>query len=887
MNNLARISRLLGLIACLIILVPGAYSIGVGFSAGNGGESVGLWSSYDVGTDVAVREVSKASFEKLAIENARSISGNGDINALQSYSGSSGYAGSATLYSQDVSGSFQGSALLTPEYLSARQDLSLSGGLVDTSMSLAYEGDSADLGVAIYSGSIDSSQSIETGSVNNEILANIEAQLILYRELINILSNQVNTFTTINTPTGSPVVLNAAANSYTGSNLAYRTSGGNINVDDSQKIKGPDGSEVNINTKVINAMECTRSPFSAHIGYKGNRESFTAIDADYIYASASAGKDWTPSGEYASGGSKVEVTVNHGSLEGYSNKAYFDGSNYVASQEATSASGRSYSPYSTTVSFNQEASNPEGESVRSSFDATGNSKVTGYFGEVKSGHYSASSIQRAGYAKGTWVISYHEGINNNRDLVSGTFWNQGGSQEAEVVGYLDNVAAMRSNVDLSQRIDKTSGDIISVGKRAINNYDKENNKIDAEALASTYITYNAALEGYRSTAKAQNGISASAYQNVKSASGDRVILSGNAYKTNEDPDYSSPYFRYSDGMAGSITEVYGGRVRGYSNSVSVEKGGFFSWPGEYRVSSSQKVNYAEGGSIAVGTQSHENKQSYYVESRPYEGTIVGVEHANILTTVADGSIFLYSDSSEAKYPSALNIYSQTLLPLPVSGATASADLNAVGTSIEVKTNADGNSFSENVKLAATIGVKDESNRDPVITEKEKWSGLALMAIESQGAILEWGHVGVGFWNNDGTWTIGSVEGPIPWAMIPAVGWSGWKKHDLTWQEVGEGFDPKYDRIKIIKISDDHTTHPSEARKVIDGFPYHGWWPFGHTCLDAAIDVLKAYGLKSGDLPFHSAIHNVFPNNYYADIKSNPGSTYVEEYLRDYTWNTYT
>ncbi|MDD5768557.1 MAG: hypothetical protein PHW55_08240 [Methanothrix sp.] len=129
---------MLGLVACLI-LVPGAYSIEVGFSAGNGGESVSLKTSYAVGTDVSVREESTASFDQPAIENTRSVSGAGDINAVQTYSGSGGYAGRATLYSQDVSGSLQGSALLAPEYLSAKQDISLSGSLVDTGMSLAYE----------------------------------------------------------------------------------------------------------------------------------------------------------------------------------------------------------------------------------------------------------------------------------------------------------------------------------------------------------------------------------------------------------------------------------------------------------------------------------------------------------------------------------------------------------------------------------------------------------------------------------------------------------------------------------------------------------------------------------------------------------------------------
>ncbi len=848
------------MVACLI-LVPGAYSIEVGFSAENGGESVSLKTSYAVDTDVSVSEESTASFDQLAIRNTRSVSGTGDINANQAYSGSGGYTGSATLSSQGVCGSLRGSAYLAPEYLSANQDVSLSGSFVDTGMSLAYEGDSADIGVAILSGSINSGQRIETGSVNNEILANIEAQVILYRELVNILGNEVNTLTTINTPTSSPVVLNAVADSHTGSNLAYRASGGNINVDDSQKIRGPDGIEVNLNTQVINAESCTRSPVSAHVSYSGNREAFTAINADYIYASASVGKDWTPAG-YTSGGSEVEVTVNHGSLEGYSNQAYLDGTSFIASQSAKSASGNSYSPYSTTVSFSQGASNAGGELVTSIYDVTGNSKVEGYSSDVTSGnlHFFSRNIgvfsnQRADSASGTWVISSQEGMNNEHDLVRGSFWNQGGSNGASVSGYSDHVGASKSNVDLSQNIDKTSGVIIFAGSRAINNYNKDENKDDAEALVSTNIYYNAELEGYKSTAEAHNGISATASQNIYSASGDRVILSGDAYKTNENPDNSGPYYRYNDGMASSSTEVYDGLVRGYSNSVRVEKGGFFSWPGEYRVSSSQKVDYAEGDSISVGAQSYESKQSYYEETQPYEGVIVGREHASIWTTVTDGNIFLYSDSSEAKYPSALNIYSQTLPPLPMSEAKASVDVNAVGTSIEVKTNADGGSFSENGKLSASIGVKDESNQNPIITKKEEWKGLAFMAIQSNAlkvGPLNPGHAGMGVWNEDGTWTIGSLQGGPRWnpallfgaSILPGYDNNGWYATDLTWLEVVEllsyskienfkviGTTPgvctntrpgdSYDKIKMIRISGD--PNPIEAEIVMADFENRGFW----------------------------------------------------------------
>jgi hypothetical protein len=156
----------LGSLACLI-LVPGAYSIEVGFSAGKGGESIGLLSSYDVDTGVSVSEESTASFDHLEIENTRSVSGKGNINAVQSYSGSGGYTGRATLSAQGASGILQGNALITPQCVAVDQDLSFTGDSIDIGMSIANKGDSANLGVAILSGMIDSELTTGTASVYN------------------------------------------------------------------------------------------------------------------------------------------------------------------------------------------------------------------------------------------------------------------------------------------------------------------------------------------------------------------------------------------------------------------------------------------------------------------------------------------------------------------------------------------------------------------------------------------------------------------------------------------------------------------------------------------------------------------------------------------------
>ena len=163
----------MALLAC-VFLVPGAYCIEIGFSAENGGESTDLSSSYDVDTGVSVSEESTASFDQPAIENTRSVSGTGDINAVQTYPGSGGYAGSATLSARDVSGTLQSNAILTPTS-SANQITSLSGDSADVSLSLNHQGDSLYMGSGMGSGSINTNQNVRTGSIifaMNETFAN-------------------------------------------------------------------------------------------------------------------------------------------------------------------------------------------------------------------------------------------------------------------------------------------------------------------------------------------------------------------------------------------------------------------------------------------------------------------------------------------------------------------------------------------------------------------------------------------------------------------------------------------------------------------------------------------------------------------------------------------
>jgi hypothetical protein len=160
---LSRRSWLAALLAC-VFLVPGAYCIEVVLSAEYGEDYASIESGYDVGTGVSVSEESSASFDQPAIENVRSVSGTGDVNAFQSYSGSSGYFGQSDLYAYGVSGTFEGSTSLTPSSMSAGQSGSFAGDSTDAGMSLTSKGNSVAVSSGMTSGAIVTSQNIWTGS---------------------------------------------------------------------------------------------------------------------------------------------------------------------------------------------------------------------------------------------------------------------------------------------------------------------------------------------------------------------------------------------------------------------------------------------------------------------------------------------------------------------------------------------------------------------------------------------------------------------------------------------------------------------------------------------------------------------------------------------------
>ncbi len=89
-----------------------------------------------------------------------------------------------------------------------------------------------------------------------------------------------------------------------------------------------------------------------------------------------------------------------------------------------------------------------------------------------------------------------------------------------------------------------------------------------------------------------------------------------------------------------------------------------------------------------------------------------------------------------------------------------------------------------------------------------------------------GHVGVGFQNDDGTWTIGGVEGDpdktIQWgAIVPPIFGDncGWVEEHKTLQEVAVIFHSlDYDDLKVIQVIEDN---PNLCSPECLDFIYYG------------------------------------------------------------------
>jgi hypothetical protein len=349
-SKLSSAPWLVVLLAC-IFLLPEAYSIDVSLSAENGGDSVSIDSSYEVDTGVSVSEESEASFDEVGIENSRSISGSGDINAAQTYSGSGGYTGSATLNAKGVSGTLKGNTILTPSTLSASQIASLSGDSADVSLSLNHQGDLLYMGSGMGSGSLITSQNVQTGSVIGSQSSNIFAN----NGFVKFIKGTIKGANTI-LATGSeylyigisdiysvemfsgdaPSPLTSFISSLPGANKELE--GGKKNFRDyslSKLLVNSDKSQVKVDVDVKNA-DPSSSSYSWELDPDNQEasEKLTAVNANKIRASAYASNT---EGDQ----SDANIEITEGSIYGYSNKAYADKTKTEVSEYLDSANGAS------------------------------------------------------------------------------------------------------------------------------------------------------------------------------------------------------------------------------------------------------------------------------------------------------------------------------------------------------------------------------------------------------------------------------------------------------------------------------------------------------------------------------------------------------------------
>ena len=159
-----------------MLLLPGAYSIEVSFSATDGGGSVGLNSIYNLDDSVSASEGASASFGQVGITDTRSVSGTGNVQADQSYSGSGGYAGQAVFQATDATGSLTGSATIKPDSLSANQIISASGSQITVSSWAADGGSKSETKTILTSaggiqGSFDGTDSLSAGHSTDALIS--------------------------------------------------------------------------------------------------------------------------------------------------------------------------------------------------------------------------------------------------------------------------------------------------------------------------------------------------------------------------------------------------------------------------------------------------------------------------------------------------------------------------------------------------------------------------------------------------------------------------------------------------------------------------------------------------------------------------------------------
>jgi hypothetical protein len=202
-------------------------------------------------------------------------------------------------------------------------------------MSLANEGDSASLGVAITSGTINSQQGIQTGSVYNDMSATCTAPWAQIKQQTSFQGIKDSTTTIFDNSISKALVFNINANSNTVGTTGYIISSGNLK--DGKKVTGCDGqSNGEVSTEVENA-DWFKYRFT-------NPANWIGLDLSVENADSISAKAFVTSGLGDSVPLSIKITKNwlfgtKGSLKDYLSEVSFKDSKATATQSFSRAEG--------------------------------------------------------------------------------------------------------------------------------------------------------------------------------------------------------------------------------------------------------------------------------------------------------------------------------------------------------------------------------------------------------------------------------------------------------------------------------------------------------------------------------------------------------------------
>ena len=205
---------MLALLACLLLL-PGAYSIEVSFSAQDGGGSVGLSSIYNLDDSASASEGASASFGQVGITDTRSVSGTGNLQADQRYSGSGGYSGAASFHS-DGSGTMTGSASLNPQSMCSSQVASVSGSGFSRLNVVDPNGNFASVYADTIEGSLSASQNAWTGSAHASSMVHSSGKSVAVEALASDPLHESDAYSELNSNGIVSARFDGTANAYAG-----------------------------------------------------------------------------------------------------------------------------------------------------------------------------------------------------------------------------------------------------------------------------------------------------------------------------------------------------------------------------------------------------------------------------------------------------------------------------------------------------------------------------------------------------------------------------------------------------------------------------------------------------------------------------------------------